>query len=142
MKIHKLLSVIFLYPAIAYAENGSSASTSASTGLLQIFLALVFVICLMLFGAWLLKRINPINSNQKVNVKIVGGTSLGNRERVIVLEIADQWLVVGVTANQINVLSSMPKTDTPLEEKDAATVSTQFSHWLIKTIDKRNNTSS
>jgi flagellar protein FliO/FliZ len=128
-------------PAMAQARG--QTSVSASTGLLQIFLALAAVIGLMLLIAWLFKRIGPINSMNKVPMKVVGGLSIGNRERIMVIEIADQWLIVGVTAQQINTLSSMPKQEiTSLDPGNNTTAhqENQFSYWLKKTLEKRNTT--
>lgn len=120
----------------------SSSNVSASTGLLQIFLALAAVIGLMLLIAWLFKRIGPINSMNKVPMKVVGGLSIGNRERIMVVEVADQWLVLGVTAQQINMLSSMPKQETTAAPAGSSTTANQpetpFSCWLKKTLEKRN----
>ncbi len=75
-------------------------------------------------------------------MKIVGGLNIGNRERIMVVEVADQWLVLGVTAQQINTLSSMPKqelpTTTAAETKHLHTKQeNQFSYWLKKTLEKR-----
>jgi flagellar protein FliO/FliZ len=120
----------------------TGSNVSPSTGLLQIFLALAAVIGLMLLIAWLFKRIGPINSMNKVPMKIIGGLNIGNRERIMVVEVADQWLVLGVTAQQINTLSSMPKqelpTTTAAETKYLDTKQeNQFSYWLKKTLEKR-----
>ena len=107
---------------------------------MQIFLALAFVIGLMLLAAWLLKRVGPIGNAQKVPVKVVGGVNIGNRERIIVVEVADQWLVLGVTAQQINTLSTMQKQDSASVETATNTKENQFSDWLKKMLEKRNTT--
>jgi len=134
---------------VAQAKGQASAlanSVSPTTGLLQIFLALIVVIALMLFIAWLFKRIGPINSMNKVPMKVVGGLSLGNRERIMVVEVGDQWLVLGITAQQISNLSSMPKQALPTASTDDNKLSNdqekgpenQFAYWLKKTLEKRN----
>jgi flagellar protein FliO/FliZ len=141
MKLFKSLQfVLFLLPILAYADTAKTTETTASTGLLQILSALIFVIFLLLFAAWALKRISPSINNHKVSVKVVGGTSIGHREKIMVIEVANQWIVVGVTANQINTLSTMEKIDmTP--ENITTTPTTSFAHWLKKTIDQRRKAS-
>lgn len=131
-----LLPTLFV-SNLVYAQS-PGATISTSTGLLQIFLALAFVIAIMLLFAWLVKRVGPIANGHKLPVKVIGGISLGNRERVMVVEVADQWLVLGVTAQQINTLSSMPKQALPEAEGGAATLNAPFADWLKKTMDKRN----
>lgn len=130
-------SIFFFVPLMAKAET---TNTTASTGLLQILLALTFVIFIMLAAAWAFKRISPISNNHKVNVKVVGGTNIGHREKIMVIEVANQWIVIGVTANQINTLSTMEKMDIAPEIAATSSV-TPFSSWLKKTIDQRRNAS-
>ena len=138
MKLIKFFTFLYLFaPLMVHADT---TSTTASTGLLQILSALVFVIFIMLAAAWAFKRISPINNNNKVNVKIVGGTNIGHREKIMVIEVANQWIIVGVTANQINTLTTMEKIDVE-PENITTTSATPFSHWLKKTIDQRRNAS-
>jgi flagellar protein FliO/FliZ len=133
------VSLISLISTIVHAQTKTQAAVvSPSTGLVQIFLALVAVIALMLLIAWLFKRVGPVNSMNKVSMKVVGGISIGNRERIMVVEIADQWLVLGVTAQQINTLSSMPKQEITTNTVNSNNPENQFSHWLKKTLEKRN----
>ncbi|MBR7798949.1 flagellar biosynthetic protein FliO [Undibacterium fentianense] len=134
LALHASFAIIMLgIVDFAYAQSGAVA---ASTGLLQIFLALAVVIGIMLLLAWIVKRVGPIGNNQQLPVKIIGGTTVGNRERVMVIEVADQWLVIGVTSQQINVLSTMPKQDIPANSHPTTNVSVPFADWLKKTIDK------
>ncbi|CAN5795598.1 N/A [soil metagenome] len=114
------------------------AGTSPSTGLLQIFLGLIAVLSLMGFAAWFFKKLGPVTSGNKVAVKIVGGVNVGNRERIMIVEVADQWIVVGITATQINTLSTMAKQDIPATESTPGIPENQFSTWLKRTLDKRN----
>lgn len=130
--------LFFFSLLISSQVSAQSNSVSAGTGLLQIFLALAFVIAIMLFLAWLLKRVGPISSANKLPVQVIGGISIGNRERVMVIEVADQWLVLGVTAQQINTLATLPKQDLPVSESGTSQLTTPFSDWLKKTIEKRN----
>lgn len=130
--------LFFFSLLISSQVSAQSNSVSAGTGLLQIFLALALVIAIMLFLAWLLKRVGPISSANKLPVQVIGGISIGNRERVMVIEVADQWLVLGVTAQQINTLATLPKQELPVSESGTSQLTTPFSDWLKKTIEKRN----
>jgi flagellar protein FliO/FliZ len=120
-------------PAISFAQ---AKVVSPSTGLLQIFLALAFVIALMLIIAWLFKRIGPIANGHLLQLKVVGGLNIGNREKVMVVEVADQWLVLGVTAQNINTLATMPKQELPNNPSNTLTQN-NFADWLKKNLDKR-----
>ena len=103
---------------------------------MQVTLGLLVVLGLMAAAAWVLRRFNTAKGNNAAQIKIIGGVSVGNRERVMVVEIADQWIVVGVAPGRVNALATMAKQETTIVT-DAAP-SKNFSSWLAQTIEKRN----
>ncbi|MBC7857757.1 MAG: flagellar biosynthetic protein FliO [Burkholderiaceae bacterium] len=114
---------------------------SASAGsLLQTILALSFVLALLIGMAWFMKRYGPKNSLGGTKLRVVGALSLGGRERVMLIEVADQWIVVGAAPGRVNLLSTMPRQ--PGHEADLVAApglaGTNFAEWLKQTIDKRN----
>ncbi|MBC3909135.1 flagellar biosynthetic protein FliO [Undibacterium umbellatum] len=129
------LALIVLLSNAAFAAE--PAPISPSGGLLQIATALLFVLGLVFAAAWLMRRLGPMNAGNKIPVKIIGGINVGNRERVMVVEVGDQWLILGVTANNINKLGSMPKQDELLNQSAQTAASDPFSTWLKRTLDKR-----
>ena len=137
----KLPRRIYIASVLSFlSQQTLAAENSAITpgiGFLQIAGALLFVLFLMFIAAWLLKRFGPVAAGNKIVVKVVGGVSIGNRERVLVVEIDDQWLILGVTPNNINHLGSMPKKDMP-QHSDPATGG-MFQEWMKRTVEKRNN---
>ena len=46
-------------------------------------------------------------------LNVVGSASVGTRERVVVLEIGESWLVVGVGPGNVNALATLPKGELP-----------------------------
>jgi len=121
--------------ASARAAGGDPAPSAGS--LLQVLLGLVVVLMLMAAAAWLLKRFGMARTAANSAVKIVGGISVGNRERVLVLEVADQWIVVGVAAGRVSALATMPRQEQIAEAATGAPPAASFSEWLKQTIDKR-----
>ncbi|MDE2428284.1 MAG: flagellar biosynthetic protein FliO [Burkholderiales bacterium] len=122
----------------AHAATNSGAVTPG-VGLLQISFGLIAVIGVMVSIAWIMKRIGPITSNNSVPLKIVGGISVGNRERVMIVEVADQWLILGVTANNISNLGTMPKQESILQSSTGTKAAGQFGDWLKRTVEKRHD---
>jgi len=118
----------------------ATASGPASAGsLLQVLFGLVLVLALMAACAWLLRRFGASRSLGGAPLRIVGGVSVGTRERVMVVEVADQWIVVGVTPGRISALSTMPKQDaTSTAPAGDAPTPRNFSNWLAQMRDKRN----
>lgn len=121
----------------AYAETATGSATPSTAGnLFQVLLGLIVVLALMAGAAWLLRRFNTAKGISNTSIKIVGAASVGTRERVVVVEIADQWIVVGVAPGRVNALATMQKQETTLTPE--APSSGNFSTWLAQTIEKRN----
>ncbi len=72
--------------------------------LLQTGGGLTLILMLILGGAWLFKRYGQLPIMGKGLVRILGGVSVGPRERVVVLEVENTRLVVGVAPGQIRTL--------------------------------------
>lgn len=120
--------------AHAAAEQAGPASAGS---LFQVLLGLIVVLGLMAGAAWTLRRFGLAKTPSAGTVKIVGGVNVGTRERILVVEVADQWIVVGVAPGRVNTLSTMPRQENAAEP-EAAPVAKNFSAWLKQTIDKRN----
>lgn len=117
--------------------QASAPSTSGS--LLQTALALLFVIGLMLGLAWLTKRFGPKSfGGGNSNVKLVGSLSVGTRERILVVEVGEQWIVVGASPGRMNALATMPRQESSEPLQTASVPSANFAEWFKQTIDKRN----
>src|SRR5450830_884233 len=134
--------------ATAPAPSGAMAMTiptpqpsapSTGGGLLQTSLALIFVIGLMLGLAWLTKRYAPSKfGGGNRNIKLVGALSVGARERILVVEVGEQWIVVGASPGRMNALATMPRQESSEAEVQAPALPTaNFAEWFKQTIDKR-----
>ncbi|HJV88494.1 MAG TPA: flagellar biosynthetic protein FliO [Noviherbaspirillum sp.] len=128
-----------LLPALLLAApvHAAEQSPASASGLLQVSLGLAVVLALMAGAAWILKRIGVAGAGGNNVVKVVGGVSVGNRERVIVVEVADQWIVVGVAPGRVNALSTLPRQDISAAPADMPGT-TSFAAWLKQTVEKRN----
>jgi flagellar biosynthetic protein FliO len=120
-------------------------ATSATGSLLQTLLALIVVLGVLGALAWFLKRYGPKAGGGSANLRVVGALNLGGRERVLVVEVGNQWIVVGASPGRINALATMPKQegmDTGADGTHATLAphtqpANSFADWLKQTIDKR-----
>ncbi|MEO8837964.1 MAG: flagellar biosynthetic protein FliO, partial [Herbaspirillum sp.] len=62
----------------------------------------------------------------------------GNRERVLVVEVGEQWIVVGVAAGRVNALANMPRQSGVELSSNGSPPVRNFSSWLKQTVDRRN----
>jgi len=90
-------------------QSGAMAATGVSNSgsILKMVLGLAVVLAVMALISWGVKRFMPGVTGQQSAVRIIGGASVGSRERVVVLEIADRWIVVGVAPGQVNALANL-----------------------------------
>ena len=84
---------------------------TASTGspLVQVSGALTAIIIFILLAAWVAKRFGftPKTGSSK-EMKVSSSCSVGPRERVVIIDVQDARLVLGVTAGQITHLHTLP----------------------------------
>ncbi|KXW58376.1 flagellar biosynthetic protein FliO [Ferrovum myxofaciens] len=106
-------------PELVWAlESGSGHVTYApptvltwTTGI-QIVLSLGLVLALMAGVAWALKKFQWASSSAgkgRQSLRIVSSLAVGQRERVVVVEVQDTWVVVGVAPGQVQTLHILPR---------------------------------
>jgi flagellar protein FliO/FliZ len=124
--------------ALAMTIPTPAPAPASGGGLLQTSLALLFVIALMLGLAWLTKRFGPRHLGGGSNtVKLVGALSVGARERILVVEVGEQWIVVGASPGRMNALTTMPRQDISAAPPAAPAAGANFADWIKQTLDKR-----
>ncbi|OGT01516.1 MAG: flagellar biosynthetic protein FliO [Gallionellales bacterium RBG_16_57_15] len=116
-KFGYLAAALLAAPALALAtEETRPAYTSplpavSSGSIVQIIFSLLLVLAAIVLVAWLLKRMNMAQQGSGNLLRVLGGTSLGQRERIVLVEVKDTWLVVGVGPGQIRTLHTLQKPD-------------------------------
>lgn len=83
---------------------------------MQIILSLLLVLAAIVLVAWLLKRMNTAQQGSGHLLKMLGSISIGQRERIVLVEIDKTWLVIGVGPGQIRTLHTLPKTDSAVSD--------------------------
>jgi flagellar protein FliO/FliZ len=95
------------------------APVSPMASMLQGLVGLVIVIGVIFAAAWLLKRVGPRARSSGI-VRVVGGASVGPREKVVVVRFGHQTLLLGVAQGHVSLLHAA---DTIDAEPDDATAS-------------------
>ena len=93
------------------AHAQSVAVPAADFG--QMLFGLTAVIGLVFALAWLARRLGVPAQSQSPLLRHVAALSVGSRERVLIVQAGEQWLVLGVTANAIHTLHTLPKGELP-----------------------------
>jgi flagellar protein FliO/FliZ len=129
---HALAASVVGCPAIARAAAPAPDAANAGS-LLQATLGLARVLALIIGVAWLARRFTPGAMRGGAPLTIVASQAVGQRERVVVVEVADQWLVLGVAPGHVSSLGTLPKGS--LSPTTPAT--TPFSSALSRALGRR-----
>lgn len=97
--------------------NAPAPATSAGSVLTQVSSVLALIVILILICAWLARRMGfaPKRGNTR-GLNISASVSVGQRERVVIVDTDDARLVLGVTAQQITHLHTLPPRAPQAEE--------------------------
>ena len=95
------------------APNTLIRSTEAShvATLANMVGGLIAVLALIFLLAYIVKRLNLVPSNGSV-IKTIAVTPIGQREKVVIVEVNGQQYLLGVTSQQINLIDKLA---TPVE---------------------------
>lgn len=129
-----LLNLLASLPALA--ADTPPALPDAGTGLGQVLLGLMVVIAVLLASLHLLKRLQSPRGKGAAGLKVVAATAVGPRERVVVVEVGETWLVLGVAPGQVNTLHTLPRQVLP-EDAPAPPPGADFAAWLKKALERK-----
>lgn len=130
-----LLALLLPLPAVA----ADTANASVGTGtFIQAGLALALIVSVLFGLAWLARKANGGKGFGQGGMKIVGGVALGPRERIVLIEVGDEWLVIGIVPGQIRTLHRLAK-GAALPADAAGSSDSPFSQWLKSVADRRNH---
>ena len=125
-----------LISALAVGEASAAAEFPQIEGFyfVRIVFSLLAVIALLFAVAYFLRKLSFGKAfGQKGPMRVVGGLMLGARERIVLVEIGETLLVVGIIPGQIKTLHTLPKGDVSIsEENDPA-----FGKWLKQIAERK-----
>ncbi len=101
---------------------------------MQVSFALLAVLLAIFATAWILRRLGAGQVGKGGQIRLVAGVAVGPKERVVIVEVKDTWLVLGVTAAEITQLHHLPK---PEEETAAEPATGRFAERLREALRPR-----
>ncbi len=92
-------------PGTTVADTAASVQDPlAMTSLWQLTLGMVAVLGLIMGIAWLLKRSGRFQMGAGGGLRVLGGLSMGTRERVVLLQVGETQLLLGVAPGRVQTL--------------------------------------
>jgi flagellar protein FliO/FliZ len=109
-----------LFAAVAVALYGATARAAAAAAdakvpplevepmaagsLAQMILGLTAVLALILGLAWVMRRMGGIPGAAAGSLRVLGGLSMGTRERVVLIQVGETQLLIGVAPGRVQTL--------------------------------------
>lgn len=84
-------------PALAHQQVGMG-------DYFQVFLGLVAVLAMIGVMAWLARRVGHLPGGVSGSLRILGGLSMGQRERIVLVQVGDKQLLLGVAPGRVQTL--------------------------------------
>ncbi len=113
MNLKLLLPLFFLYSGQLLAEEVTAKIPAvdpvSSTYLLKLILGLVFILILIFGLAWFMKKMQLTQHSQNGVIKIVSAISVGQRDRIALIQVGEEQLLLGITPGRIEKLHSLQK---------------------------------
>lgn len=108
LAVHAAHTAHAALPTVPTPVHEAQPAAVGASGLLQAGFGMAVVVGLIFLCAWLARRFGLQRLGGGHLVKVVSSAALGQRERVVVVEVGGQWLVLGVTSSQVNMLHTLP----------------------------------
>ncbi|MEJ2632050.1 MAG: flagellar biosynthetic protein FliO [Acidihalobacter sp.] len=119
-----MLALLLAWPADVFAGQvvGSAAQAAAPqvgdpfslASLGQFVFGLLVVVGMIFALAWMLHRMNRIQGGVQGRMRILAGLPLGSRERVVLVQVGDEQILLGVAPGRVSRLHVL---EHPLETK-------------------------
>jgi flagellar protein FliO/FliZ len=101
----KLLRTLAAGCGLAANSMFAAAAAEPVMPVLSTLVSLAVVLAAIGAAAFVVRRLRPGTAQQARLMHVVSQLPLGAREKISIVELDDQWLVLGVTAQQITLLA-------------------------------------
>jgi len=115
-----------------------TARTVASGDIVAWGMGLLIVLSVFFLCVWGVRKLNGLTAGCAEKMRVVGGLSLGLREKVILLQVGRKQLLLGVTPGRIETLHVLEVDDCLIrEETVSAPAETGFAQKLLQAMKAR-----
>lgn len=130
-----LFFVLMLWSVLVLAEEKTApVDPLSSASIVNMFLGLGLVLAIIFAMAWLVRRMGGMQVLGSQKIRMLGGLSLGAREKVVLVQVENKRLVLGVAQGQVNTLHVLDG-DYDIEE-DTGNTGTDFKEKLLQALNK------
>jgi len=96
---------MMLITSVASAEEKlAPVDPLSASNIVNMLMGLGLVLAIIFFMAWIVRRMGGMQVMGSQKIKLLGGMTLGAREKVVLVQIENKRLVLGVAQGQVNTL--------------------------------------
>ena len=115
-----------------------TARTVASGDIAAWSIGLLIVLSVFFLCVWGVRKLSGLTVSGAEKMRVVGGLSLGMREKVILLQVGRKQLILGVTPGRIETLHVLEGDDCLIKEETVSTpLETGFAQSVLQAIKAR-----
>lgn len=114
------------------AQTSAALEPLSSSYLLKLTGGLILVVIVIFGLAWMVKKMNLTPRSQTGLIKVVAGLNLGTREKILLLEIGDEQILVGLCPGRIEKLHTLttPLNTDSIDVQAAGSMHSKFARKL------------
>ncbi len=91
-------------PSLVLAADKIAPPVFSWLSIFNMLFGLAVVVALIYGLSWVLKKYSRLPGSHQVDMKILGGISLGTRERAVLVQVEGKKILLGVAPGRVNVL--------------------------------------
>ncbi len=118
---------------VAKAVTTPMASSDIGSQLAQLLLGLLLVIGLIFALAWVMRRVQQIGPRGNQAIKLVASQALGPRDRLLLVQVGGEQVLLGLTAGRITPLHVLKE---PVSLETAEPATPEFAQRLMELLGK------
>lgn len=115
-------------PRLNFSHNNAD-----SPDIVSFALALLAVIAIILILAWILRKFGSVSMRSGGSLQILGGMSVGGREKIVLVQVGQKQLLIGVAPGNVQTLHVLEQ---PIQEnRNPSAGSENFSDKLKQVLN-------
>ena len=123
-----ILLLLILFSGFALAQGAAGAESPMSSGyLVRLVLGLFAIVVLIFVLGRFVSRFNVTQGTSNGALKIIAGLPTGARDRIVLLQVGEEQVLLGLTPGRIEKLHTL---SVPVEQAEESAASGAFARKL------------
>ncbi|RRV17899.1 flagellar biosynthetic protein FliO [Pseudomonas saudiphocaensis] len=133
MRIKLLPALLLAMPVMAAEPAANMSGVDVGGQLTKLLLGLLLVVGLIFLLAWVLRRMQQLNPRSNQAIKLVSSHALGPRERLVLVQVGSEQILLGLSAGRITPLHVLAE---PVHLPDAEPANPEFAQRLMELLGR------